>query len=163
MARRNNAIVGSPPSANASYYANMFCYKRITPLLIPPGLTLLLPPIISLGVTSLNKFSRGYGTCCLLSSIVITRSVYSLVRKYAPSPEKLAQAHEKMRYRLFLTVLILVCFFVRMTSICFGFKENSLSAASVFHFSFGTRYALGMAILSATVALRFVTKSGIGE
>ena len=162
MSRRNNAVLVSPPSVNASYYANVFCRKRmITPLLIPPGLVLLLPPILKRGLTSLNTFSRGFGILCLLSSIAITRFIYSLVRKYAPTADKLTKAHDQMRYRLFMLVLICVCCFVRMVSMLFGWKEYSSAGAS--SVSFGTRYALGIAILSGTVALRFVTKLGVGE
>ena len=161
---RKRISLASPPSANASYYANVFCYKRLlAPLLIPPCLALLLPPIASLTLSLLNVVSRGHGILCLTSTLALTRLAHIKVRNYAPSAEVLAKALELIRYRLFLTILVMVCSFVRMTTLWLGLESHSRLVTSVSTVSLGTRYAVGMAILNITVALRFVGNLGIGK
>ncbi|CAB9520441.1 expressed unknown protein [Seminavis robusta] len=136
------------------------CYKRLAfVILFLPAISATAPVLVNVLFATLNWFTGGFGTICLLTSTLFTFIWYSVLKSVAPNPEKLQAAYEKSQFRLPISVMLLSGSLIHLMASLTSAKDfhpEFLQWAPTIDWGIGIRPAFGLLLLGTAVLLRFV-------
>lgn len=156
--RSSTNLVGRTSDLTSSM-ATKFTHKRCTTILFLPVMAaVIVPPLLSLLVTILNVITRGHAVAAVVLAVGITAWACRKISELAPSPQKAADAL-KSRNRIFGLACVFAVGFCRSVLAFLIPRDGNRTVV----YPFAGAFALGMLVLSALVALRFVGPCAIGK